>query len=123
MTPDTRDNIRHRAVQASHSCPQGGLAYHVCRADIPALLAALEEAEKDAASAHVQLNRVSGALVDAATVVVEPYDEAIRELTRQRGRIEEKTVEAIADWLDAYAYSAAGPTFSWRIRRGDWRPK
>lgn len=38
----------------------------------------------DADSEHVMLMRVSGALVDAATVQVEPYDEAIRALTKER---------------------------------------
>jgi hypothetical protein len=48
--------------------------------------------ERDAAIAerdrlHDVLARVSGALVDAATVQVEPYDEGVRALTAERDRL------------------------------------
>ena len=50
----------------------------------------------DAEVNRILLSRVSGALVDAGAVEVEPYDQAIRELTSERD-------EAMAGWRAATA--------------------
>ena len=50
----------------------------------------------DAEANRILLSRVSGALVDAGAVEVEPYDQAIRELTSERD-------EAMAGWRAATA--------------------
>ncbi len=43
--------------------------------------------EAENAALRVQLARISGALVDAGNVVVEPYDEAVRALVAQRNKV------------------------------------
>jgi hypothetical protein len=48
---------------------------------------------EDAAAEHRMLQRISGALVDAKDVPVEPYDEAVRELVRQRDEARAKLAE------------------------------
>jgi chromosome segregation ATPase len=65
-------------------------------------LSAAAEADELRAD-HVMLMRVSGALCDAGDVVVEPYDEAVRELVRQRDDLREKAsdLKRVAATLEA----------------------
>lgn len=56
---------------------------------------------KEYGKERVALARVSGALVDAATVVVEPYDQGIRQLTAERDAYRSTLADMVADMPNA----------------------
>jgi len=58
---------------------------------------------------HIALMRISGALVDAGDVPVEPYDEAVRMLTKQRNEAREQRDEYRRAWESACESLRADP--------------
>ena len=59
----------------------------------------------DSSAQAIILSRVSGALCDAATVIVDPYDEGIRELTEERDAYRSTLADLVAFWKATYPMS------------------
>jgi len=73
--------------------------------------AALETLDRETAEEHRQLMSVSGALCDAATVPVEPYEDGVRLLTKQRDDAV-KLAEARLAFLRRYGQHADRCTYA-----------
>ena len=78
-------------VQVGSRCWRAEVELEKARAQLQAISAERDDAirayrslRESSDAEHRQLMAISGALVDAGTVVVEPYADAVRELTRQR---------------------------------------
>ena len=81
-------------------------------------IAELKETVVSLQGSHTQLMAVSGALCDAGNVVVEPYADAVRELTRQRDKAvaeRDRAVTALRAYhrLPHLALGSGGSTVPW----------